>query len=291
MNKKNKLWLILLLCFAVCLVLMFIFLGGIEKAPDAYTWEEYQTMDHEEKDALFERFDTLEDFEAWKESMQPQETEPEFIWDLPGKLPDAYTYGEYLTLTSEQKEAFYQWFSSVTEFESWLQQAQADIAETEPPAWDPQGKQPDEYSWSEYQALTPEEQDAFYLWFSSREAFETWIYTVNPPDENPTEPSWDVSGKTPNEYTWLEYQALSPEQQDAFYLWFDSLQAFEDWMISVQPTEAVPETDHWDKPGKQPNEYTLEEYQALSPEEQDLFYLWFDSRDEFEMWLSEAGQE
>ena len=59
----------------------------------------------------------------------------------------------------------------------------------------------------------------------------------------------------------------------------------------MQPTEAVPETDHWDKTGKQPNEYTLEEYQALSPEEQDLFYLWFDSRDEFEMWLSEAGLE
>lgn len=291
MKNKKKLWLILLLGVALCLIVLFLLLRVIQKAPNDYTWEEYQAMDHEEKDELFERFDSLDDFESWKESVQPQETEPEFVWGLPGKLPNDYTYEEYLKLTSEQKEAFYQWFSSVTEFEGWLQQVQSETDETEPPVWDDQGKQPDEYTWSEYQALSPEEQDAFYLWFPSKEEFETWMNSVNPPEESLTVPAWDLSGKVPSEYTWSEYQALSPEEQDAFYLWFGSLKAFEDWMGSVQPTESDPEADYWDKLGKQPNEYTLEEYQALSPEEQDLFYLWFESRDAFEAWLSEAEQE
>lgn len=298
MNKKRKkiLCLSVILGVILSLLVLFILLGGVEKirqpikAPGSYTWEDYQAMDHEEKDALYERFDSAEDFEAWMESVQPKETEPDFHWDEPGKEPDAYTYEEYLALTSEQKEAFYQWFASVTEFESWLHQAQAEAFTTEPPAWNEQGRQPDEYTWAEYQALTPEEKDAFFLWFASKEAFEAWMNSAKPED-TPEEPEWDLSGKSPKDYTWSEYQALSPEKQDAFYLWFGSVQAFEAWMESVKPDETDPVTESWNKPGKQPDEYTWEEYQALTPEEQDLFFLWFDSVDAFEAWLNRTERE
>ena len=298
MNKKRKiiLWLSLILGIVLTLLVLFIVLGGVGKIrrmfkePSSYTWEEYQAMDHEEQDALYERFDSAEDFEAWMESAQPKETEPDFVWDEPGKTPDAYTYEEYMALTSEQKEAFYQWFGSVDEFESWLNQAQAEILTTQPPVWNDRGKQPDAYTWAEYQALTPEEQDAFFLWFASREAFEAWMNAARPMEEDSTKPVWDLSGKTPEAYTWEEYQALSPEKQDAFYLWFGSKEAFEAWMESAQPDEdSLPES--WNKPGKQPNEYTWEEYQALAPEEQDLFFLWFDSVDDFEAWMSQAAGE
>ena len=299
MSKKRKKILLLLLILGVVLSLLvlFILLGGIGKirqlmkAPSSYTWEEYQAMDPEEKDALYERFDSAEDFEAWMESVQPKETEPDFHWDEPGKKPDAYTYEEYQALTSEQKEAFYQWFGSVEGFESWLNKAQAEVPTTQPITWDEQGKQPDEYTWAEYQAMPPEEQDAFFLWFDSKEAFEAWMNAVKPAEENPSEPAWDLPGKTPEEYTWSEYLALSPEKQDAFYLWFDSLQAFEAWMASVKPAETDPSTEGWNKPGKQPDEYTWEEYQALTPEEQDLFFLWFETIDAFETWMNQAEKE
>lgn len=298
MSKKRKriLWLSLIMGVVLSLLMLFILLGGVEKIrrrfkePSSYTWEEYQAMDPEQKDELYERFDSAEDFEAWMESVQPKETEPVFVWDEPGKTPDAYTYEEYQALTAEKKEAFYQWFGSLEEFESWLNKAKGEVPTTQPPTWDEQEKRPNEYTWAEYQTMTPEEQDAFYLWFDSKEAFEAWMNAAQPAEVDPEKPTWDLSGKTPDAYTWEEYQALSPEQQDAFYLWFGSLEAFEVWMENAKPDEER-QPEIWDKPGKQPNEYTWEEYQSLTPEEQDLFFLWFDSIDAFEAWMNQAQGE
>lgn len=299
MNKKKKiiLWTGLVSVLLVAVVVVLLCTGVIGrlvkwiKPPESYTWEEYQAMSNEEKDELFDRFDSLEDFEKWLSSVEPEETLPDFSWNEPGKTPDEYTWEEYMALTAEKKEAFYLWFETEDAFESWKEKAQPN--ETEPPAidWDDSEKKPNEYTWEEYQALTPEEQDAFYLWFASKENFETWVNQVKPQEETPTTPTWDLSGKKPDEYTWEEYQALSPEQQDAFYLWFASRESFETWMNQVKPQEETPTTPTWDLPGKKPDEYTWEEYQSLSPVQQDAFYLWFASTEAFEAWMEQANPQ
>lgn len=299
-NKRKK---ILRLCWILgiilILMLMFILLGGVKwakqwitsfKEPSAYTWDEYQALDHEEKDEFFERFDTLQDFEDWKETAQPKETEPDFHWDEPGKKPNEYNWEEYMELTEEQKEAFFLWFSSTADFEAWKSQVQSEEAPSVNLVWDEQGKRPDEYTWAEYEALSHEKQDAFYLWFDSKDAFEAWMSEAKPAETEPADPSWNIPGKKPKDYTWEEYQKLSPEQQDAFYNWFASMSAFEAWMDSAKPDESSTENVSWNKPGKNPDEYSYDEYQALSAEDQELFYQWFDSRDAFEAWMDQAEQ-
>lgn len=288
MSKKQitVLCICTVLGLVLCLTAAFFLLTD-QKAPDAYTWDEYLNMSDEEQEELFQRFDSLEDFEAWKESVQPQVTEPDFQWNEPGKLPTEYSWEEYSSLTEEKKEAFFQWFESKDAFEIWMNGVKPEKTAPTNPVWEGEGKMPNEYTWAEYQALSPEEQDAFYLWFSSKDAFENWMTAAKPVQ---TEPPWTFQGKTPKEYTWEEYQSLSLEDQDAFYLWFDSMDAFEAWMEAAKPAETDPATG-WDKPGKNPDEYTFDEYQTLTPEEQDLFYQWFSSRDAFEAWLDQAMKE
>lgn len=298
MNKKQKklLYICLASGVALCLLLVFLLGGGIRwvkqlisnaKPVSSYTWDEYRAMSNEDKDAFFERFESVEAFEEWKSSVQPTELEPDFHWDDPNKAPNQYTWAEYQALTPEAKEAFYQWFESTTAFESWMESARE--AENQTPDWDKPGKLPKEYTWEEYQALSAEEQDAFFNWFESEAEFEAWMNEKKPSESEPEEPSWETSEKEPKDYTWEEYQSLTPQEQDAFYLWFGSKEAFETWMNQVNPVVDLP--DHWDKPGKNPNEYTWEEYQVLTPEEQDLFYLWFETRDDFEAWMEEARGE
>ena len=53
---------------------------------------------------------------------------------------------------------------------------------------------------------------------------------MKPTESNEPELEWNNSGKNPNEYTWAEYQALTPQEQDAFFLWFGNVEAFEEWM-------------------------------------------------------------
>jgi hypothetical protein len=229
MNKKRI--TLLSVCAAVGLILcgaaLLIFTD--RKAPDAYTWDEYQNMSAKEQDQLFQRFDSTEDFEAWKESVQPQVTEPDFQWNEPEKLPVEHSWEEYSALTEEQKEAFFQWFDSKDAFESWMGDAKPEETTATLPSWEEQEKAPDEYSWDEYQALSPEDQDAFYLWFGSKDAFESWMEAAKPQQTVPAA-IWDKPGKTPDRYTFDEYQALTPQEQDLFYQWFSSRDAFEAWL-------------------------------------------------------------
>ena len=260
-----------------------------DKLPNEYTWAEYQELSAEERDAFFLWFESQSAFEAWKDSVKPVEEKVETpSWNKSNKLPNEYTWAEYQALSGEEQEAFYNWFNSTREFEAWMESVKPAEEKEPEPAWDKPGKKPNQYTWEEYQALTYEEQHAFYLWFGSEEAFEAWAESVKPAEEKEPEPTWDKPGKKPNEYTWEEYQALTPQEQDAFYLWFGSMADFEAWMDSVKPTEEKEPEPAWDKPGKNPDEYTWEEYQALTPQEQDAFYLWFGSLEAFEAWMENA---
>ena len=300
-HKKLVLCVCMVAVVALCSVLFFVGrtrtaegntqIANETKAPDAYTWEEYQAMSPEEQDAFFHRFASVEAFEAWKESVKPEEySTVDMHWDKKGKQPDAYTWEEYQALSLEEQEAFYQWFSSEVAFEAWMESAKPNEEAPVISEWSIEGKLPNEYTWEEYLALKPEEKEAFFLWFETEANFELWKNSVKP--DEPTVPilQWNKPGKLPSEYTWEEYQALKPEEQEAFYGWFGSVSAFEMWMDRAKPQETVPPVMGWNKPGKKPNEYTWEEYQALSPEEKDAFYSWFDSMEAFESWMNSVKE-
>ena len=177
----------------------------------------------------------MEAFEAWMESVQPDETEPSTPeWNKPGKLPNEYTWDEYQQLTNEEKDAFFIWFGSVEAFEAWMERVHPSESEPSTPGWNKPGKLPSEYTWDEYQRLTNEEKDAFFLWFGSVEAFEAWMERVHPSETDPSMPEWNKPGKLPSEYTWAEYLQLTNEEKDAFFLWFGSVEAFEAWMYMAQ---------------------------------------------------------
>ena len=58
---------------------------------------------------------------------------------------------------------------------------------------------------------------------------------------------WEVSGsKQPKDYNWLEYQALTDAQQEAFFESFENVNDFELWMNKAQ--NELP----WENDGKQP---------------------------------------
>lgn len=260
------------------------------RAPENYTWEEYHAMSFEEQDAFFERFESIEAFEAWKESVKPDENPAiDLHWDKPGKLPDAYTWEEYQALSLEEQDSFFRWFPAESVFEEWLES----VKPTEPsiPGWNKPGKLPEEYTWEEYQALSMEEQESFFLWFASESDFQAWKDSAKPVETEPPVQKWDKTEKLPKEYTWEEYQALEPEEQERFFQWFGSVSSFEKWMKKVKPKETEVPAMGWDKPGKKPNEYTWEEYQALSAEEQEGFYLWFKSKSSFEKWMKSAQEQ
>lgn len=261
--------------------------------PNEYSWDEYQQLTAEERNAFFLWFDSEDAFEAWAEAARPTETqEPTVSWDEFGKKPDEFTWEEYQALTIEQQDAFYRWFESKEAFEAWFEREQITEPEETIPAWNRTDKLPSEYTWEEYQELTPEEQDAFYNWFESEEAFVAWLEAAEAEFEatksTTSPPQWDESVKLPNEYTWEEYQQLPPEKQEAFFNWFGSVEAFEVWMESVKPSETIVPTQEWNKGGKLPNEYTWDEYQQLTREEQDAFFNWFDSVEAFEAWMNAA---
>ena len=199
-----------------------------------------------------------------------------------------YTWEEYQALSPEEQDAFYRTFASAESFEAWLEAVQPTEATEPEPIWNKTGKNPDEYTWEEYQALTSREQEAFFRWFGSVEAFEEWMEKGKPTENTEPVLSWDKSGKNPDEYTWEEYQALTSWEQEAFFRWFDSVATFEAWMEKAKPTENTEPVLSWDKSGKNPDEYTWEEYLALTPQEQDAFFLWFGSVEAFEGWMNAA---
>ncbi len=103
-------------------------------------------------------------------------------WENWGKLPDEYTLEEYEMLSDEQKQAFAEWFDSVEKFEEWWNKVHSsdsdnDIVIKNP--WEELGaKQPWEYTWAEFKALSAEQQEMFFDWFASAEDFQIWMDSV-----------------------------------------------------------------------------------------------------------------
>ena len=232
--------------------------------------------------------------ETRKNEPEQTETPTTETQDTSGTL----SWEAYLALTLEEQDAYFQQFESAEAFEKWLESVRPTESTEQIIAPDWSDKKPDQYTWEEYLALSREEQDAFFLWFASTDAFEAWMEKVKPTETEPTEGEKpgqtdkpgqtskpEYTGKKPSEYTWEEYQKLSQKEQDDFYQWFGSKEAFEAWMEKVKPAETEPTVPAWDK-AKKPSEYTWEEFEALTDIEKESFYQWFESNEAFEEWMN-----
>lgn len=143
-------------------------------------------------------------------------------------------------------------------------------------------KDPSELTWEEFEALTAEQQMKFQNSFGSIEEFEEWMMNA----QNKIPVPWENGGKKPKNYTWEEFESLTPEQQIKFQNSFKKFEDFEKWMEKVQGTAEI-ETP-WKNGGKQPKDYTWEEFEALTAEQQMAFQSSFEKSEDFEKWMEEA---
>lgn len=102
--------------------------------------------------------------------------------------------------------------------------------------WDDEGaKQPSEYTWKEFEALSGPQQIAFQNHFESIEDFDAWMQKAEYIDKNGVNPWEEPSAKQPSEYTWEEFEALNGPQQIQFQYSFNSFEDFEVWLDANQP--------------------------------------------------------
>lgn len=211
--------------------------GG--KQPSDYTWAEFEALTAAQQMAFQNSFGSVEAFDAWLQKAQTEDsdtsTESDLPWENGGKQPSDYTWAEFEALTAAEQMAFQNSFGSIEAFDAWLQKAQADDSvETDMP-WENGGKQPADYTWAEFEALTAAEQMAFQNSFGSIEAFDAWLQKAQADESEKIDLPWENGGKQPVEYTWAEFEALTGEQQIAFQKSFGSIDDFDKWLTANQP--------------------------------------------------------
>lgn len=247
------------------------------KLPEDYTWEEFELLTAGQQTG-FQQYLGEEKFDEWLNRAQnPVE---EYPWNKPGaKHPSEYTWEEFEMLTANQQMAFQNHLGAEA-FEGWLSRAQGQMKKY---PWENAGaKQPGDYTWEEFEALSAEEQRAFQNYLGG-ENFDKWLDRAqNQRKEYP----WEKNGaKQPEDYTWEEFEALSAEEQMAFQNALGE-ETFEVWLNQAQ---SQPTDYPWEKPGaKQPDDYTMDEFEALSAEEQMAFQNEL-GPEAFEAWLNRVA--
>lgn len=252
------------------------------KKPFEYTWAEFEALSAEEQMAFQNSFENLEAFDAWLQKAQNKTEEIVLPWENSGKQPADYTWAEFEALSAAQQMLFQQSFESLEAFDAWMQEATGN-AETYP--WDKAGaKQPKDYTWAEFEALSAEHQMAFQNSFHTQDGFDAWMEKALGTNE---QYPWEKAGaKQPKDYSWAEFEALTGEQQMAFQSSFDSQEDFDAWLRKNDPQEAANAIEiPWENGGKQPDQYTWAEFEALSAELQMIFQNSFGSFEAFDAWL------
>lgn len=211
-----------------------------------------------------------------QDELNISEMEIELPWEDGGKLPEEYSWDEFNSLSGPQQIKFQNAFDNTEAFEKWMLEAQGLNEET---TWSIGDRDPKEFTWEEFIALSGAQQIIFQEAFENEDAFEDWMRSVQ---EAPEELPWDTGDKKPDEYSWEEFNALSGDLQIQFQNSFESEEAFEDWMHRVQGNS---EDATWNGGDKLPNEYTWEEFLALTGEQQIEFQNSFESEDAFEDWM------
>ena len=141
------------------------------------------------------------------------------------------------------------------------------------------GKQPNQYTYEEYEKLTMEERIAFQESFGSLEKFTEWLSNATSVKSGLP---WENGGKQPSQYTYKEYEELTEEQQIAFQESFSSSDEFTKWLNFATGSQVLLP---WENGGKQPNQYTYAEYEALNEDQQIAFQESFATFDGFTEWL------
>lgn len=95
----------------------------------------------------------------------------ELPWVIQNKNPADYSWDEYEKLTYDQKEYFYDTFSSDVDFENWMIEAQK---KSNSP-WLKDGKKVEDYTWEEFQKLSDIQKELFYESFKSNDEFDKWM--------------------------------------------------------------------------------------------------------------------
>ncbi len=148
-------------------------------------------------------------------------------------------------------------------------------------------KAPSVYSWEEFEKLSGEEQISFQNSFESSDEFDDWMQSAK---EKETTLPWEKEGaKQPSEYSKDEFDALSGEEQIKFQDTFENDEDFDSWLNDAKEKDtSLP----WEKEGaKQPSEYSKDEFDALSGEEQIKFQQFFKDSEAFSEWLQNAESE
>ena len=268
--------------------------GG--KQPKEYTWAEYEALTNTQKEAFFDSFGNAEAFDNWKQRVTGNggsaETE-QMPWEDGGKQPKKYTWAEYEALTPLQKEAFFDSFGSVEAFDNWKQSVTGNggSVEKEEMPWENGGKQPEDYTWAEYERLTAIQKEAFFDSFDNAADFDRWMNQATGTGESSgTEKMpWENGGKQPEKYTWEEYEALTPLQKEAFFESFDDADDFDRWMNQATGTGGSSGTEKmpWENGGKQPEKYTWEEYEALTPLQKEAFFESLEDMGVLDAWIAD----
>ena len=134
-------------------------------------------------------------------------------------------------MTADEQIEFQKKFGSREVFEAWMENAMKEDVLAECPWEEPGAKQPEEYTWAEFEALSGAEQIAFQNALG-QEAFEAWMEAAQ--NRSGAYPWEEPGAKEPEEYTWAEFEALSGEHQIAFQRVM-GVEAFEAWMNRVNP--------------------------------------------------------
>ena len=219
------------------------------------------------------------------ETLPEENEDTELPWEQGGKKPTQYKWSEFEKLSNFQKEAFIDTFGDVDAFEAWMMKAQNAEANEKMP-WEQGGKKPSQYTWEEFEALEDIQREAFVESFGSNDAFEAWMEAAQGEESSGKMP-WEKGGKQPSEYTWEEFEALEDIQKEAFVESFGSNHAFEVWMQNAKMASEE-ENLPWEKGGKQPSEYTWEEFEALKDVQKEAFVESFGSNEAFGAWMEEA---
>ncbi|MBQ8275055.1 MAG: S-layer homology domain-containing protein [Clostridia bacterium] len=151
-------------------------------------------------------------------------------------------------------------------------------------------KQPWQYTWIEFLALSSAHKEAFIASFWSIEAFNNWMKNAQGGQNNNKLP-WEVLGaKQPSQYTWAEFEALSGAHKEAFIASFGSTAAFNNWKEKAQEAENAKKLP-WEIAGaKQPPQYTWTEFEALSAAHKEAFIATFGGGDAFNVWMKKAQE-
>ncbi|MBE5867332.1 MAG: hypothetical protein E7293_00010 [Lachnospiraceae bacterium] len=245
------------------------------KVPGEYTWEEYEALDDNDKNKFQKSFEDIAAFDSWLMKAQEDALLP---WESGGKQPVEYTWEEYEALSDFLKDAFFESFEVADDFDMWMRIAMG--GEALP--WEDGGKQPVEYTWEEYETLSENQKMEFQKSFKDIVAFDNWLMGA----QNNALLPWEEEGIQPSDYTWEEYEALSDFLKDTFFESFENVKDFDRWMTSAMESIIPP----WENGGKQPSDYTWEEYELLNMDQQIEFQKCFEDINAFDNWLIEAQE-